>query len=217
MSFVRPRRDIARSESMFIIGIPQKFHKMSLDDFKTYDRNGLNKVLQFVRTYVFNISCLPLRKIGGISFYGSNGVGKTMLASLILKEAYMYRYSAKRTTFQEYINKYTEAWGMKDPDLKIEAEEDFYLNFKAVDFLVLEELGKEIDSKIAVSVLEDLFRYREDRGLCTIMCTNLSPKDVESKYGESILSLMQGNMTPIQIVSVDRRKESFEDMKGEST
>ena len=70
---------------------------------------------------------------------------------------------------------------------------------------MLEEVGKEIDSKITKPILEDLLRYREEKGLVTIICTNLTIKDLEDLYGASIMSLIKGNMTPIKITGKDRR------------
>ena len=70
--------------------------------------------------------------------------------------------------------------------------------------------GKEVDSKASAPILEDLLRYREDNGLVTVICTNLSPKDIENRYGVSVSSLLKGNMTPIKIEGVDKRKEYYD-------
>ena len=43
----------------------------------------------------------------------------------------------------------------EDRDASID---NLYQNYKNVEFLVLEEVGKEIDSKIAKPILEDLLR-----------------------------------------------------------
>ena len=75
---------------------------------------------------------------------------------------------------------------------------------------IQEEVGKEVDSKASAPILEDLLRYREDNGLVTILCTNLSPKDLEKRYGVSVASLLKGNMTPIRIEGIDKRKEHYD-------
>ena len=74
---------------------------------------------------------------------------------------------------------------------------------------MLEEIGKEIDSKIAKPILEDLLRYREEHGLVTIVCTNLTPSTIKELYGASVCSLINGNMTVIVIDSEDMRQEVF--------
>ena len=138
--------------------------------------------------------------------YGSNGTGKTSIASIIIKEAYKHRYTAKRMTWVDYMTLYTRAWGCNNFELKMHTE-DVIKDIKDREFLVLEEIGKEQDNKLAMTLLEDLLRHREDKGFPTIICTNLAPKSVVERYGASIESLIKGNMTPIKLVGKDNRKE----------
>ena len=124
---------------------------------------------------------------------------------------YRHRYSCRRVTFSSYITAYTESWGANKSEKDI-IENELFEKYKGVEFLVLEEIGKEIDSKIAKPILEDLLRYREENGLVTIICTNLTPSTIKELYGASICSLINGNMTVIVIDSEDKRQEVF---KGE--
>lgn len=132
----------------------------------------------------------------------------TMLSCFIVKEAYRHRYTAQRVTFSEYVKRYTDMWGAKTPSEKEALEEEFYQRYKAVEFLVLEEIGKEMDTKAVRPILEDLLRYREDEGFVTIICTNLAPKQLREIYGESIYSLIRGNLYFVKIEGDDVRKES---------
>lgn len=203
---MRPERKYMSPNSLNLIGIPAKFHNTSIEDFKTYSNSGLEEVKDYVARYLSLMrKYTPLSQLKGICFFGSNGVGKTMLACIILKEAYKLRYTARRVTFVDYMSQYTLAWSARNLDEKEAAEDNLYTNYKAVEFLVLEEVGKEVDSKASAPILEDLLRYREDNGLITIICTNLSPKDLNSKYGASIESLLRGNTVPIQITGKDKR------------
>ena len=149
-----------------------------------------------------------IRDNNGICFIGSNGVGKSFLSCIILKEMYLHRYSCRRVTFSAYISAYTESWGANKSERDV-IEQDLLDKYKGVEFLVLEEIGKEIDSKIAKPILEDLLRYREEHGLVTIICTNLTPSTIKDIYGASICSLINGNMTVIVIDSDDKRQEVF--------
>ena len=195
-----PPRSSLSHESLSIIGIPRKFHDIHLEDFKTYNNKGLEELRNFVEEYLVDIAYRDRQSYQeGILFYGSNGVGKTMLSSLILRQAYKYRWTSQRTTFVRYVDSYTSSWDKNsEPDT-------YWETCKKSQYLVLEEVGKEIDSKITKPILEDLLRYREEKGLVTIMCTNLTPKDLEELYGASIMSLIKGNMTPIKITGKDRR------------
>ena len=204
----RPVRQSLSNKNLSIIGIPKKFYDISIDDFKA-DEEELVKVRDYVADYIANIDDKYMKN-SGIYFYGSNGVGKTMLSCIIAKETYHHRYTSKRVTLSEYVQKYTAMWGAKDPEEKVALEEEFYNRFKAVDFLVLEEIGKELDTKVVRPILEDLLRYREDNGMVTIFCTNLSPVKVKEIYGASIFSLIKGNSYPVLIDERDRRDEYFE-------
>lgn len=198
----RPMRPAVSESSLILMGVPKHFCKVTLDDFKEYPE--VREVKKFVKEYIDNLY-ENMEENRGIFFCGSNGVGKSMLSCIILKEAYRRRYSCQRVTFSQYIGYYTEAWNVKDKKEKDALESDFYEQYKGVEFLVLEEIGKEIDSKIAKPILEDLLRYREEHGLVTIICCNLDLPEFKNLYGNSICSLVNGNETIIKIVGKDRR------------
>ena len=204
----RPIRKSLNEVSLKLIGIPKSFRDKTIDDFKVKKDEVLLEVKNFVTDYISDIED-NFNNNRGIMFFGSNGVGKTMLSSIILKEAYRHRYSARRSTFIEYIDKYTKVWNAHSAEDKSMLEDELYTYYKAVEFLVLEEVGKEIDSKVSAPIFEDLLRYREDNGLVTIICTNLNTKMMTERYGESCASLMKGNMTPIMIESIDNRAKAF--------
>ena len=204
---MRPIRETLNKNSLTIIGIPRDLRSKTLDDFETFGIPEMDEVKSFVAEYTSNLH-KRLVNCEGIFFYGSNGQGKTLLSSIILKEAYRHRYTCKRVTFSEYISKYTKLWNINSSDLIVE-QDNFETNYTSPEFLVLEEVGKEIDSKIASPILEDLLRYREDKGLPTIICTNLSPKVLEDKYGASIASLIRGNMSPVLISGEDKRLQFY--------
>ena len=195
-----PPRDKVSSKSLSIIGIPRKFHNTTLEDFNTYDTKGLKQLKNFVEKYLTTISNRDRQSYqDGILFYGSNGVGKTMLSCIILRQAYKYRWTSYRTTFLKYVDSYTSSW---DKDNEVST---LWKTCREAQYLVLEEVGKEIDSKITKPILEDLLRYREENNLVTIICTNISPNDLEELYGASIMSLIKGSMTPVKITGKDRR------------
>jgi DNA replication protein DnaC len=203
----RPLRKTLNKKSLSLIGIPKTFIGYTIEDFIAKS-SELRDVKEFVRDYIDRLD-YNFDNNKGIFFCGSNGVGKTMLSCIILKEAYRHRYSCRRSTFVEYIDKYTRVWSSKNSDEKELFEDDLYTYYKAVEFLVLEEIGKEIDSKVAAPILEDLLRYREDNGLVTILCTNLNTDTLLERYGESCMSLLKGNTIPITIQCKDKRNSAF--------
>lgn len=207
---MRPVRETINTDSLIMMGVPKRFVNKTISDFNTYGKKSLKSVKSFIKDYIDNIDD-NIEDNKGICFIGSNGVGKSYLSCIILKEAYRHRYSCRRVTFSSYISAYTESWGANKSDRDL-LETELYEKYKGVEFLVLEEIGKEIDSKIAKPILEDLLRYREEHGLLTIMCTNLTPDTIKELYGASICSLINGNMTVILIDSEDKRMEVFNEL-----
>lgn len=204
----RPLRTYVNPISLSLIGIPKSFIDTELSDFETKSNSCLEEVKDFVSEYLSNLD-KNFENNKGLFLCGSNGVGKTMLSCIILKEAYIHRYTSRRTTFVDYIDRYTKVWSARSIEEKDLFEDELYTYYKAVEFLVLEEVGKEIDSKVAAPILEDLLRYREDHGLVTIICTNLNVETLSDRYGESCMSLLRGNTVPITIESKDRRNTAF--------
>ena len=197
---MRPIRTTLSNKNLINMGVPKALLDLSLEDL---DLN--EKILDYVQGYIDNIDN-SFKYNKGLFLYGSNGTGKTSIASIIIKEAYRHRYTAKRMTWVDYMTLYTRAWGCNNFELKMHTE-DVIKDIKDREFLVLEEIGKEQDNKLAMTLLEDLLRHREDKGFPTIICTNLSPKSIVERYGASIESLIKGNMTPIKLVGKDNRKE----------
>ena len=197
---MRPIRTTLSNKNLINMGVPRALLDLSLEDL---DLN--EKILDYVQGYIDTIDN-SFKYNKGLLLYGSNGTGKTSIASIIIKEAYKHRYTAKRVTWVDYMTLYTRAWGCNNFELKMHTE-DVIKDIKNREFLVLEEIGKEQDNKLAMTLLEDLLRHREDKGFPTIICTNLAPKSVVERYGASIESLIKGNMTPIKLVGKDNRKE----------
>ena len=209
---MRPLRSTVNKNSLIMMGVPRRFCDKTIKDYNTYGKKSLKNIKSFVNDYIENIND-NIEDNKGICFIGSNGVGKSYLSCLILKEAYRHRYSCRRVTFSSYITAYTESWNTKNKGEKDVLESELFEKYKGVEFLVLEEIGKEIDSKISRPILEDLLRYREEQGLVTIICTNLAPTTLKEVYGASICSLINGNMTVIVIDSEDKRMEVFNSEK----
>lgn len=206
---MRPLRSDVSKDSLIMMGVPKRFCNKTLNDFDTFGKKSLRSIKSFVENYINNLE-YNVEECKGICFMGSNGVGKSFLSCIILKEMYRHRYSCRRVTFSAYISAYTESWGATKSERDM-IEQDLLDKYKGVEFLVLEEIGKEIDSKIAKPILEDLLRYREEHGLVTIICTNLTPSTLKELYGASVCSLINGNMTVIVIDSEDKRQEVFKD------
>lgn len=195
---VPPRTRLSEA-NLDLMGIPHEFWRTTLQD--VIDRGENVKALKVVKAYVDDIHTNYEEGIG-LFLFGSNGVGKTEIASIVLKEAYRHRYTAKFTT----MTKMTPI-GVKagyDEDIKAE----YYAYYLNVDFLVIDEVGKEPQGEKAanLTVLDEVLRHRNMRQLPTIVITNLDTRDFQARYGESIYSLIFARFIDIKIVTEDKRK-----------
>ena len=72
--------------------------------------------------------------------------------------------------------------------------------------LVIDDLGTEFTNAFTVSVLYNLLNERENRGLSTVISTNLSVKKLTEIYEDRIYSRMIGSQYQIlQFVGKDYR------------
>lgn len=129
----RPVRTVVSEDSLKLIGIPKSFRGNTLKDFDVKGKSELKKVKGLVQAYIEDLDS-NFENNKGLFLYGSNGVGKTMLSSIILKEAYRHRYTSRRSTFVEYVDKYTKVWNAKSADEKATLEDELYTYYKAVEF-----------------------------------------------------------------------------------
>ena len=111
----RPLRTVLSPKNLSLMGVPKKFHNQTIDDFLTYGEEDLIHVRDAVKEYLQNLP-QSFENNQGLLLYGSNGVGKTFISCMIVKESYRHRYTSHRVTFVEYINSYTRMWGAKTPE-----------------------------------------------------------------------------------------------------
>lgn len=198
----RPVRTALYPESLKLIGIPASMAEKSAEDI-IVDSSAREKLKDFVLGYMKKINENFAKNVG-LYFYGSNGTGKTFMSCLVLREAYRHRFTARRITFAEYCKKYTKSWGAKSADEREMYEAELY-EFKSAEFLLLEEIGKGVENSTTIPILEDLLRYREDKGYPTLFATNLRIEQVRELYGASIYSLITGHCIPVKMEEKDRR------------
>jgi DNA replication protein DnaC len=155
-------------QKLIEVGILKEFWHLKFKDFciqSTYPKH-----VQFMRdleTYLTNIRAK--HDAGELwLIFGDLGVGKTLAASLILKEALKKDYTAKYISWTDLV----------DGSFN---DEELMQKVRDVDFLVIDDLGKDkmntnSSSKFAEDLLEKTIKYRFSSKLPTILVSarNLS-------------------------------------------
>lgn len=189
---VPPRKHLSEANLRYR-GIPASYISYTLQDYKA-SREKKN----FYKAYLDNLNLMYKDRVC-ILQCGANGTGKTMLASLVVKEGYRLRYNTCMITLSAYINL---LFKQRTP------EEQDYLNYiQSCEFLVIDELGKEnfTASGSNINVLEDLLRNATQKGQVIILNTNLNKKELFEQYGASIKSLVDGDYTTLKFKEEDYR------------
>lgn len=151
---------------MALARIPSKFWDYKLGDFTWCDEE---KVIRPVRKYITNINKM-LEEGVGLYLWGRNSVGKSLVASLILKAALIKNYTVYFTSFETVLNMSSD--GMYDRDARYE----FRQKILQTDFLVLDDIDKTYrsSSTFSDSKLDLVFRARANDNLPVIITANMS-------------------------------------------
>lgn len=184
-------RETISPTALSYMGIPKIFQGKFISDYCFKAPELRNLIVKYV-SYPEQMLADNIN----IVFSGCNGNGKTLLASIILQELYARYYSGYFINFQEILKRtYTK----QDTSMIYESE-----------FLVIDELGAEIDSAKGSekSLLEEILKQRESNSRPTIICTNLKIDEITKRYGYTVGSMLKQAIV-ITLTSPDRRKEIF--------
>lgn len=179
-------------------GIGSTYQRLSWADY-----DGPTEIVDQVSKYTDNIVEF-YRQGMGLYLSGDVGVGKTMVLNLVLKHLVHQGYTCFATTFSQMIEMYTAGWTDKDE------KHWFQRKFLDSQFLLLDDVGKERDTKIALNetTFDSVLRKRVSEGRPTFITTNLDANAVRQGYGASILSLIGEQSVEEVITGEDYRPQA---------
>lgn len=135
----------------------------------------------------------------GLVIHGPHGTGKTLVATILLKELVREGYDCFATTFARCIEMYTDSWG--DADKK----RQFFSRFMLSRVVLLDDLGKEFRGKLSPTTFDYILRTRVQECRPTIVTSNLSPLQIENEYGIAALSLLVEQSIEVNLLGHDYR------------
>ena len=146
----------------------------------------MNHVFSAARDFAVNYG----KKYRGknMLFMGKTGTGKTHLstsiAKVLIEGGYYVLYDSSQNIVSAFENdKFKSGYGA------YESIADKYLE---CELLIIDDLGTEFINQFTVSCLYNLINTRKNRGLSTIISTNLPPSELASKYEDRIYSRIVG-------------------------
>ncbi len=179
------------------------FAQFSLEYYRNFTGpNGedcytvMQKILQRCRKYAEKFST----NSESLLLYGKTGVGKTHLSLAIANEVIQKGYNVIYDSVINLLgNIEQEHFG------RANEHDDTLSLLLNCDLLILDDLGTEFDTTFNASCLYNIINTRLNKGLPTIISTNLDYIDIRAQYEERIVSRLFALYTSLQLVGTDVR------------
>ena len=120
---------------------------------------------------------------------GSTGTGKTHLTTAIAKEVISKGFSVVYDSAENIVSAF-ESDKFRRGAAGSEPESQRFLD---CELLIIDDLGAEFSNQFTVSALYNLISTRQNRGVSTIISTNLSAEELAGKYEGRIYSRIVGS------------------------
>ena len=120
---------------------------------------------------------------------GTTGTGKTHISTSIAREVIHQGYDVLYDSIQNILtvfenDRFHSSYGQREP------EGDKFLE---CDLLIIDDLGTEFVNQFSIATLYNIINTRGNKGLSTIISTNLSAADLRAKYDGRIISRIIGS------------------------
>ncbi len=182
------------------------FSSFSLDYYsdRTLD-NGINPSKIMTDNFMFSMEYASNFSLESksILFMGPTGLGKTHLSLAIAKTALGKGYGVVYGSVQNFISAVEKEHFGKAGGASSSGTLDSLLE---CDLLILDDLGAEFSTSFAASVLYNIINTRILASRPMIISTNLSLKEIETRYSDRILSRIAGHFFIKKFCGEDIRK-----------
>ncbi|MFW6275035.1 MAG: ATP-binding protein [bacterium] len=119
----------------------------------------------------------------GVYFWGSIGIGKTVLASQILIQRLKQYYLEYKPALAFFINTTDLLEEIKNAyDNKEISESEIMSKYKNTDLLLIDDIGSENPSNWQISIMFNLINHRYEYLKYTLFTSNRSPEDLANVY-----------------------------------
>lgn len=135
---------------------------------------------------------------------GGTGLGKTHLSTSVAKKVIERGFDVLYVTATGLLADFEAKRFGNGAALKHEIE-----RYSDAELLIIDDLGTEIVNQFTLSCVYDVINERINRRRSTIINTNLSKKDLETRYNERISSRLFGEYIPFMFCGKDVRQQKI--------
>lgn len=210
----RSWRNISTARRDIVIDLPVRYRHLSIDMLEGKAGERVQKWCGRWGAYPY--TGLPVDfdaddyRGKGLLIRGPVGTGKTTMACIAAQYVSDLGWSTKFVRAQDYYALSIQVMKIKDDDERerMQSAIDCYeAGWRGWKLVVLDDLGKEHNTGSGWdrNIFENLLRARYTDGAPTIITTNLSPKAMEERYGESFADYTREAFETVTVAGESRR------------
>lgn len=182
-------------------GIPREFWDLHFDNFEPQPMYP--KQQMFRKDVEYYLKNIKAKREEGMLWliFGQPGTGKTLGGCLILKQAIKQGYQVKYTLWTDLIDQSF-------------IDDNLVTKLREVDFLVIDDLGKDKsgkDSRFIEDLLEKIIKHRFSNKLPTILLSPMAIQDLQRRF--TILPSLIGPRNCSLVEGVNKRHIAKEEPK----
>ncbi len=188
-------------------GIGALIRRQSFDNFSlsyySGDANSLEQMkrnFEIVRSYARGFGSDASRNLLMI---GGTGVGKTHMSSALAKEIIDRGYDV---LYESAPNIFFE---LEQERFARDGEQRKSDRYYTAELLIIDDLGTESVTQYSVACLYNILNTRINKGMSTVINTNLMPDALYKKYSDRIASRLLGEYTVLHFVGTDIRMQKL--------
>lgn len=165
----------------------QSFENFNLDVYEDGEqREKMARTLEAAKSFAMGIGSEDNPQ--NLLLIGKTGTGKThvstAIARVVIERGYEVLYDSVQNIISAFEHdRFKSGYGPYEP------RGEKYLD---CHLLILDDLGTEFTGQFTISCLYNLLNTRINKGLSTVISTNLSPTELAEKYEDRIYSRIVG-------------------------
>lgn len=159
-------------------------------------RDIMSKIFNYCKNYADNFTLSS----HNILMFGKTGLGKTHLSLSIASEVLKKGFNVLYDSSLNYLRRIEKEHFGRDT-----SGVDTLEMLLSSDLLILDDLGSEFDTPFYISTMYNIINTRMNKGLPTIISTNLNHEGIQKKYDDRIVSRLLTTYDCLEFVGIDIR------------